>query len=173
MAEKNSLTREQYLESIRQLSAAANDLASRYILECLDHLAISTEGYLDAMGAAIGDARPGSGKAAVFHVAGLPSAWFTQSLEPPPRTKIRAPGKIRPRPTLNPEGILPQFQKAMDRVSALVASSSGKDLNSIRFRNPFIPLLRFTVASGFLIIAAHGRRHLWQAEQVAKEPDFP
>jgi len=183
-----SLTREQYLDSIRQLSAAANDLAGRYnmtqltwqpaageswsIMECLDHLAISTGVYLDAMQPAIGDAQSGAA-AGIFRTAGLPSAKFTGDLEPPVRRKIPAPGKIRPRPTLNPEGILPEFLKAMDRVSSLVASTSSKDLNSVRFRNPLIPLLRFTVASGFLIIAAHGRRHLWQAEQVASEPDFP
>ncbi len=33
----------------------------------------------------------------------------------------------------------------------------------IRFPNPFLPALRFTVGAGFLIIAAHERRHLWQA----------
>jgi hypothetical protein len=121
---------------------------------------------------AIGDARSGAA-AAVFRTAGFPSAKFTREMEPPSRTKMRAPGKIRPRPTLNPEGILPQFMKAMDRVSTLAGSTAGKDLNSVRFRNPLFPLVRFTVASGFLIIAAHGRRHLWQAEQVVKEPDFP
>jgi hypothetical protein len=183
-----SLTREQYLDSIRQLTAAANDLAARYnmnqltwqpaagerwsIMECLDHLAIATGIYLDAMQPAIGDARAGAA-AAIFRTAGLPSEKFTRDLEPPARRKIPAPGKIRPRPTLNPEGILPQFLKSMERVSALVASTSGKDLNAVRFRNPLIPLLRFTVSSGFLIIAAHGRRHIWQAEQVTQEPDFP
>lgn len=183
-----SVTREQYLDSIRQLTARANDLAARYnmtqltwqpaagerwsIMECLDHLAISTEIYLDAMQPAIGDARPGTA-AATFRTAGFPSAKFTRDLEPPVRRKIPAPGKIRPRATLYPEGILPQFLKAMDRVSGQVASTSGKDLNAVRFRNPLIPLLRFTVASGFLIVAAHGRRHIWQAEQVTQEPDFP
>jgi len=188
MAGQISVTREQYLDSIRQVSAAAADLAARLnmnqmtwqpaagerwsISECLDHLAISTGVYLDAMEQAIGDARPGA-SAAVFRTAGFPSSKFAQELEPPSRRKMRAPGKIRPRPTLNPEGILPQFLKTMDRVSALVASTSAKDLNSVRFRNPLLPLLRFTVASGFLIISAHGRRHLWQAEQVTQERDFP
>ena len=188
MAAQISRTREQYVESISHLSTAAAELAAGLnmtqltwqpgggerwsILECLDHLAISSEIYLDAMQPAVGDARPGSA-AAVFQTAGFPSTKFVRDLEPPPRTKIRAPAKIRPRPTLNPEGILPQFLKSMDRVSALVASSSGKDLNAVRFRNPLFPVIRFTVASGFLMLAAHGRRHLWQAEQVLQEPDFP
>lgn len=189
MAGQISLTREQYIESIRQLSASANELIARFnmnqltwqpgagerwsILECLDHLAISTEVYLDAMEPAISDARSADASGSTFRTAGGPSAWFTRSLEPPPSRRLHAPGKIRPRPTLKPEGIPLKFRSAMDRVSTLVASTSGKDLNSVRFRNPLVPLIRFTVSNGFLIIAAHGRRHLWQAEQVAHEPDFP
>jgi hypothetical protein len=61
----------------------------------------------------------------------------------------------------------------MERIASLVTSSAGKDLNSVRFRNPLVPLVRFTVSSGFLIIAAHARRHMWQAEQVTHESDFP
>jgi hypothetical protein len=124
------------------------------------------------MQTAIGNARPGPW-AGVFRTAGLPSTKFTQSLEPPPRRKSPAPGKFSPHPTLNPEGILPEFLSTMERLAAVVTSSAGKDLNSVRFRNPLISLLRFTAASGFLIIVAHGRRHIWQAEQVTREPDFP
>jgi hypothetical protein len=188
MAAKISITREQYLDSIRQLTASATGLAARFtmtqltwqpaagerwsILECLDHIAISNTVYLDAMQTAIGDARPGS-SAGVFHTAGLPSSFFARHQEPPPSRKFPAPRKISPRPTLNPEGILPEFLKSMERVTSVVTSSAGKDLNSVRFRNPLVPLLRFTVSSGLLIAAAHARRHMWQAEQVTHEPDFP
>ncbi len=188
MAARISLTREQYLDSIRQLTASATSLAARFtmtqltwqpeagerwnILECLDHIAISATLYLDAMQTAIGNARPGP-SAGVFHTAGLPSTKFTQVQEPPPRRRFPAPLKIRPRPTLNPERILPEFLQTMDRVTSLVTSSAGKDLNSVRFRNPLVPLLRFTVSSGLLMLAAHGRRHMWQAEQVTHAPDFP
>lgn len=40
------------------------------------------------------------------------------------------------------------------------------DLNRIRFRNPFIGLLRYSVGTALLVIGAHDRRHLWQANQV-------
>src|SRR5580658_6439839 len=178
MAAQISVTREQYLETIRQLRDAATSLAQRLnmnqitwqpgegerwsISECLDHVAISTGIYLDAMEPAIGDARTGPG-ADVIRTAGFASTKFTRDMEPPARRKFPAPGKIQPRATLNPEAILPNFRKAMDRVSAMIAFTAAKDLSSARFRNPLIPLVRFTVGAGFLIIAAHGRRHLWQA----------
>jgi hypothetical protein len=182
------VTREQYLESIDQIAQRAKELGNRYnltqltwqpaggeawsIYECFDHLTISIDVYLAAMEAAVPNARTG-GATDTFRASGLIATNILAAVEPPVRRKFRAPGKIRPRPTLNPEKILPDFLEATNRLGSLVKSTAGKDLNSVRFRNPLIPLLRFSVASGFLIAAAHGRRHLWQAEQIPNDPDFP
>ncbi len=188
MSDRISLTREEYLDSLNDLSNSATELTNGLsmtqltwqpgggerwsILECFDHLAIFNDIYLAAMEEAAGSAERGTG-ADVFRTAGLLSTKFTRFAEPPPARKISAPGRIRPRPTLNPEGIFPNYVKTMDRVSAFVRTTFGKDLNSVRFRNPFLPVIRFTVATGLLVIGAHGRRHRWQAEQVIREPDFP
>jgi hypothetical protein len=51
--------------------------------------------------------------------------------------------------------------------------SSGIEFNRVRFKNPFVPLLRFTVGTGLMVINAHDRRHLWQAERVQVAPGFP
>src|SRR5215469_8329081 len=45
--------------------------------------------------------------------------------------------------------------------------------NRVRFWNPFLPGLRFTVGTGFEIIARHERRHLLQAERVLGSTNFP
>ncbi|HSB53345.1 MAG TPA: hypothetical protein VLD58_03280, partial [Gemmatimonadales bacterium] len=47
------------------------------------------------------------------------------------------------------------------------------DLNGTRFANPFLPLVRFSVGTGFQVIAAHQRRHLWQAGRIRENPRFP
>jgi hypothetical protein len=46
-------------------------------------------------------------------------------------------------------------------------------VNRIRYRNPFIPLLRFTVGAALEIIAKHTSRHLLQAEGVRQDMSFP
>lgn len=182
------MTREQYLDSIDQIVRRAKELGNRYnltqltwqpaggeawsIYENLDHLTISVDVYLAAIEAVLPGARSG-GAADTIRASGFVAPRFLAGLEPPVQRKFRAPGKIRPRPTLNPEKILPDFLEATNRVVLLVKSSAGKDLNSVRFRNPLIPVLRFSVSSGLLIAAAHGRRHLWQAEQIPKDPGFP
>jgi hypothetical protein len=50
--------------------------------------------------------------------------------------------------------------------------SSGIASTSVRFKNPFVPLLRFTIGTGLLVINAHDRRHLWP-ERVEDAPGFP
>jgi hypothetical protein len=64
--------------------------------------------------------------------------------------------------------VLRAFIAAHDQTRAMVRDAQQLDLNRIRFKNPFIGVLRFTVGSGLLIIGAHNRRHLWQARQVIK-----
>jgi len=183
-----SLTREQYIDSIQKVREQAESFASRLsptqltwqpmggarwsVLECLDHLTVFNTGYLAALEAAASNA-PSGGRAGEFRTAGLPSEKFLSIAEPPPSLKAKAPGKLAPRPTLNPEKILPEFLASLDRVNALVRNTNGKDLNAVRFTNPFIPLIRFTVGAGMLVLGAHTRRHIYQAEQVLKEPDFP
>jgi DinB superfamily len=188
MSEPISLTRDQYLDSIRHSKASAIQLGEKLtmtqltwqpkggerwsVAECFDHLAAATEVFLDAMEPAVRQAPPGA-NASEFRTAGLLSKKLVRDTEPPPRTKLPSPAKLLPRPTLNPEGILPRFLESMDRLSVLVGSTAGKDLNAVRFHPPLIPLLRITAGSGLLLVEAHVRRHLWQAGQVTQDPDFP
>jgi hypothetical protein len=69
--------------------------------------------------------------------------------------------------------VLEGFLRAQEMIRAVLLENAGLDLNRIRFRNPFIGFLRFTVGAGLLIIAAHDRRHLWQAGRVREAAGFP
>jgi hypothetical protein len=103
--------------------------------------------------------------------------WFgryvIRSFEPPPRRKLRAPKKIVPASRIGSREVLEAFLRAQDDMRAAIRDGAELDLNRIRFRNPFIGFLRFTVGTGLLIITAHNRRHLWQAEKVLQSPGFP
>ena len=52
-------------------------------------------------------------------------------------------------------------------------AADGVALDEVRVRSPFVPLIRMDLGTAFTVIAAHQRRHLWQAEQVAAEEGFP
>jgi len=140
--------------------------------QCLDHLNVANRIYLEAMRPTIEDARR-QGKARRGSVRpGWLERWFVANLEPPPKRKLPAPKKIIPAFRGEKEALLAEFRRLHAEISGLLRDGAGLDLG-VRFPNPFIPLLRFTVWTGFQVIPAHERRHLWQAEQLRKNPGFP
>lgn len=139
----------------------------------LDHLVRSNDSYLAAMRPAVDRARA-SGKAGQGQLT--PTAvgrWFVSWLEPPPSMRGKAPTKIQPGTTFVAADVLRAFQRSMRDAQELLVGAAALDLNRARFRNPLAPILRERVSTGFLVIGAHGRRHLWQARQVLAADGFP
>jgi hypothetical protein len=92
--------------------------------------------------------------------------WFIRSyVEPSPESKqARAPNRIVPGTQVD-FSVVDRFARSNDVVRELVRSAGAHDVNCIRFKNPFLPLLRFTVGAGLQIVVKHQRRHLLQAER--------
>jgi hypothetical protein len=133
------------------------------VAQCLEHLALTSHAYLGAMESSVARARARSRTRRSPAKPGWFAAKFVASLEPPVKRRIKAPPKIHPRtgPTLSEA--YAQFAESQGRIRAFLLTHADLDLARIRFRNPFIPLLAFSLASGLHILAAHDRRHLWQA----------
>jgi hypothetical protein len=136
------------------------------VSECIDHLATANRVYLHAMqGAAdraLSQGRPRRGPAR----PGLIGGWFVRSLEPPVKFKGKAPRAIRPRTSPPLADAMSRFLESQDMVRAFLRRYSDIDLRGVRFPNPFIRGVRFSLATGLHVIAAHERRHLWQAWRV-------
>ena len=100
--------------------------------------------------------------------------WFIRNfVEPSPGTKrISAPLQIRPSTQIE-VSILERFVASNGALRKTISQAERKDINRIRFKNPFVPLIRFTVGTGFQILTAHERRHLLQTERVRNAPSFP
>jgi hypothetical protein len=58
------------------------------------------------------------------------------------------------------------FLASQEAVRTFLRTYAGIDLAGTRFRNPFVRWIRFSLATGLHVIAAHERRHLWQAQRV-------
>jgi hypothetical protein len=140
------------------------------VAECLDHLATGNRVYLDAMSPsaerALAEGRRKRGPV----VPGLIGGWFVRSLEPPvnPRFKMRAPRKIRPRPSPPLADARDQFFVSHRDVVTFLRQHAAIDLTHVVFPNPFIRGIRFSLATGLHVLAAHERRHLWQAWRVRR-----
>lgn len=139
--------------------------------QCLEHLCITNELYAPAISASL------AGKK-VSQVQDITPGWFGRwfiksFIEPSPQTKqASAPKKIVP--SLRVElSVLDRFLRSNQATREIIQQAHDYDVNRIRFKNPFIPLLRFTVGTGLEVISGHERRHLLQAERVKQSSDFP
>ncbi len=135
--------------------------------QCLEHLCITNEVYAPPIATAL-DNQPRSPVETI--TPGWFGRWFIRSfIAPSPQTKkARAPGKITPVLSLVEPSILDRFLTTNRDVRALIERAAPYDVNRIRFPNPFIGVIRFTVGTGFEIISKHEDRHLLQAEKVRK-----
>ena len=150
------------------LGAWRADAGSWSVAECLDHLAIGNRVYLGAMQPAaeraVREGRRRKGPAQ----PGLIGSWFVRTLEPPAKrhSRSKAPPSIRPRVSPALHDAIGQFLASQNEVRSFLRKYADIDLAGVRFRNPFLRGVRFSLATGLHVIAAHERRHLWQAWRV-------
>jgi hypothetical protein len=139
--------------------------------QCLEHLCIANEVYLAAISASLA----GQSVCAVEEIKpGWFARWFIRSyIEPSPQSKhAPTPKKIVPGARVDPS-VLDRFLRSNQAARELVRHAGAYDVNRIRFRNPFIPVLRFTAGTGLQIVSRHQRRHLLQAERAKRTLGFP
>jgi hypothetical protein len=139
--------------------------------QCLEHLCIANEVYLPAIAASLA----GKSVSAVEEITpGWFARWFIRSyIEPSPQSK-RAPAPKKIVPSSRVElSVLDRFLRCNQAARELVRHAGKYDVNHIRFRNPFIPILRFTAGTGLQIVSRHERRHLIQAERAKRSLEFP
>ncbi len=142
------------------------------ISECLCHLNISGEWWLRELDRAMEAARQrgwrGDGK---FRVGWLASR-FIRSNEPPVRRRFRAPRRFTPVDDQPLSAVRPTFMHLQSQFIERLKDAAGLDLTRTKVSTP-VPLLKLSLGPCFGLIAAHERRHLWQARQVRNEERFP
>jgi hypothetical protein len=94
-------------------------------------------------------------------------------IEPPPKRRFRAPNAFAPKTGKGLGEAVPEFMTWQDEIQQHLVRAKGLDLWRTKLWSPAVPLLRFSLGETFAILAAHERRHLWQAERVREAPGFP
>jgi hypothetical protein len=91
-------------------------------------------------------------------------AWL---LEPPSRVKTKTPPAFVPVADLPKADGLAAWDRAHATLADLVARARGAPIDRVKIVSPFDPRgkLKYSVYSALLILAAHERRHLWQASR--------
>ena len=145
------------------------------IAQCVAHLNAMNAIYFEALARAVDEAR----RAGFARGGAIRSSWagraFIAALEPPPRLKMPAPRRSVPPPARRYKAdVWPAFVRFHAHLRGELDGMANVDLNRAAFPNPFVgPLVRVRAGTGLRIIAAHERRHVWQASRVADSEGFP
>ena len=135
------------------------------IAECIVHLNLFSEVFLAAIQTACARARReelfGDGPYKMDLVGRL----LKFALEPPSKWTAITTARFEPLVVEPLEKVIPGFIELQSELIGLVISSAGLDLNRIKITSPVSNHVRYNLYSCFQIIAAHQRRHLWQADR--------
>jgi len=134
--------------------------------ECVAHLTMTNTRFLPLLAEAI-DAAPMMEEAVVPErmrrdIAG----WLlTRAMEPPVRFKLPTSAGFIPVGTANRASTLAEFDAAHAGIRDVIVQLDGLDPTRIRLTSPFNARLKYSLYSALHILAAHERRHIWQAER--------
>ncbi|HEU4886907.1 MAG TPA: DinB family protein [Thermoanaerobaculia bacterium] len=87
-------------------------------------------------------------------------------VEPPPRMRLKVPAAaLQPGEITTRDALLARFGETHATLIALLEESDAYDRMRLRIPTAFAKRITVTLYDGFVVLAAHGRRHLWQAEK--------
>lgn len=134
--------------------------------DCLAHLAQTVRLYNPKIESSIAAARKanvtGEGP---FHY-GLLGKFFLWVLEPPVRLKVKAPPAFHPAKGVTAQQALDDMLTQHHEMLRLMEEADGLDLGKVKVSSPASDKLKLPLGAAFGSMAAHGRRHLWQAKLV-------
>lgn len=133
--------------------------------ECLAHLSLSTELFLPVLRKAIDRAKGGPARKPAMDLIGRVQRWF---LEPPIRQRVTTSAPFVPRSVRAKAEAFGEFASLQEKLIELLRESRESDLGQ-KIVSPFDKRIRYNLYSAFRIVAAHERRHLWQAEQTVAD----
>lgn len=85
-------------------------------------------------------------------------------VEPPVRVRLKVPAAaLQPGEIVSRDALLARFAETHATLIALLDESDAYDRMRLRIPSAFAKRITVTLYDAFIVLAAHGRRHLWQA----------
>lgn len=137
--------------------------------ECVAHLTLTNERYVPILRESV-DAAPyheHDDDTPIRPMKRDITGWLlTRMMEPPVRFRMRTAAAFIPPGSESRAGGMAAFDASQAALLQQIEALDGMDLTRLRVISPFNRSIRYSVWSALHILAAHQRRHLWQAEQV-------
>jgi hypothetical protein len=142
--------------------------------QCVEHLNVINGIYLQGIEEGIRGARAAGRRRSSPIAVTVFGRWFIGQMEPPATLRMRAPRTAWPANDRRHKAeVWPEFVRVHQHIRTIIADAADVDLNRATFVNPFIRWVRVRCGTGLRIIAAHDRRHLWQAQRLRETAGFP
>lgn len=139
------------------------------IAECLAHLNVVGQMYLPTLDRRMRAAREQGLLSRGPVRQGFIGKLFVRSLEPPAKIRFKAPKVFTPMPEHLLSVISPAFAQLQEQLIARLYVANELDLKRVRVISPASRFLKLSLGHAFALIAAHERRHLWQARQIRQK----
>jgi len=140
---------------------------------CIEHLNTTARLYLPQLDEAIANAiRRGTYGEGPFSY-NVFGRLLTAAMEPPARFRVTTPRQFEPPPVRPRAEVMAAFRAYQVQFVDRLRQANGLDLARAKVQSPVSWWLRFSLGSGFALMLAHERRHLWQARNVVSDQGFP
>jgi len=169
------------LKSAQEVAAGLDDVRFNWrpgpgrwsIGECVSHLNIAGSETLPLFDRGIDRARIEGWSSRGSHRLGLIARWVIALTEPPPRLRFKAAARLQPQLDAPVRAAMAAFADLHEQYLARMRAASGLDLRRISVPVPRVRVFRLGMHEYLAYLAAHERRHLWQARRVREDPQFP
>lgn len=139
--------------------------------QCIDHLSVSMEVYLEPMESMIREATLEGEEP--YGRGPWVGRFLLRALRKPGK-RYPAPRSFRPaRSDLDPDRVSEEFDRQMRRMQRALDRCAGLALGEIGIPWPVFGLVEISLAQAFELQVLHTERHLDQAERVLRADDFP
>ena len=143
------------------------------IAECLQHLNIVGDRYAHVLEKTLAEARARGLVGQGPFGYGWLGKWILVNTEPPPKRKVKAARSLTPAYGQPITAVLPTFLHLQEQLALRLEQANGLDLARVKVPVPGFGPVKLNLHITFARIAAHERRHLWQARQVRNHAAFP
>jgi DinB family protein len=137
--------------------------------ECLMHLNLTSERFVPLLDEGLRALRSRGLPADARLRRDLVGFVLSWMMEPPVRVRISTLPPFRPAQIDPVADVLERFDYLQGELVVRLERGAGLALDRQQVVSPFNARIRYNVYSAFCILAAHQRRHLWQAGRVRAE----
>ncbi len=142
------------------------------ISECFEHLIATNRVYGDNIGPGIEQAANIDTSSLAYQPRRL-AAWFIDQVRPEKTTKLKTFSTFTNGMSNANPNLLDDFLAQQAMMENLIRGAAGIDFNKVKIASPASRFLKFQVGEALQLLVLHEQRHLLQAKNRSKLPNFP